>query len=205
VVSVGLTGGLGAGKSSALQAFHELGAVTFSADAVVHELYRRPEIMAALAGRFGPQVLGPHGEVDRERLGSLVAGDDGARAWLEQLVHPRVGEQLDSLRRSAPPGSVVVCEVPLLFESGLQDRFDLVVTIEAPRALRVERVGPRMPAALFGRFDALQLTSEQRMAASDLAYPNEHDLTGLRGFVAEVYRRARALLDSLPDRPPVAR
>ena len=120
---VGLTGGMGAGKSTALNALRELGAEVISSDEVVHELYESPEVVAALSERFGPEVA-PDGRVDRPELArrAFAAAED--RAWLEGLVWPLVGRRiaswLERTRSLDPPPRAAVVEVPLLFEAGLQ-------------------------------------------------------------------------------------
>ena len=98
---LGLTGGIGAGKSTALAAFERLGCPTLSSDAVVHALYREPEVRAAVVERFGPDVLGADGEVARAAVAARVFSDDIARRWLEQLLHPRVGRGARALAARA--------------------------------------------------------------------------------------------------------
>ena len=192
-IAVGLTGGLAAGKTTALCLFAEAGAVTASADAVVHELYGLPDMRAALREHFGAGVLSADGTVDHGALGMRVAADREALRWLEGLVHPRVSQEFDRLLAATDPGRVVVIEIPLLFESGLQRLFDLVVTVEAPREVRSARAEVRDGGRVFGALDAEQLASEQRLAASDICYVNDGDPAGLRGFVAEVMARTRAV------------
>ena len=140
MAAVGLTGGIGAGKSTALRLFAEAGALTLSADEVVHQLYAREDVKQALAGHFGREVLDARG-----RGGQAASGRGGARAarpscagwrtsptpWWPRRCRRFIGE--------APAGSVVVCEVPLLFEAGMERCFDLVVTIEAGREIRRRR------------------------------------------------------------------
>ena len=194
VVAVGITGGIGAGKSTALAMFRQLGALTISADEVVHMLYARPEYRAQVAARFGPDVLDGQGGVDRSVLAKRVGGDAGALRWLEHLVHPGVAEEIERSIREAPRGSVVVCEVPLLFESGAERLFDLIVTVEAGRQNRRGRSTHRFGTALFSRLEELQFSSEERMAGSDLAYRNDGDVEQLREFVRGAYGQALELL-----------
>src|SRR4051812_19191802 len=121
---VGLTGGLGSGKSEALRLLGELGAATLSTDAVVHELLSGEELRDEIVERLGPAVL-EDGSLSRSAIAEQVFGDDEARKWLEGLLWPRVGERVMEFRASvesakpAPPAAVV--EVPLLFESGMED------------------------------------------------------------------------------------
>lgn len=194
VVSVGLTGGTGAGKSTALAMFAEEGALVASADDMVHELYRRDDVVERLIERFGPDILGPSGALQRRRLAAQVRGAREELRWLEELTHPLVEAQMRRLIEEAAPGSVVVCEVPLLFESGFTPMFDLIVTIEAPPEQRLERSAERMHPGSFAEFEGLQAGSERRVRESDLAFCNEGDLEALRTFVRSAYARARSLL-----------
>jgi dephospho-CoA kinase len=193
-VAVGLTGGIGAGKSTALSLFRELGAVTISADEVVHRLYAKPKVSAALVGRFGPTVLDMRGDVDRSALAESVRGHPGGLRWLEKLTHPRVAEEIERSVREAPPGAVIVCEVPLLFESHHEGLFDLIITVEAGRERRKERSTHRFDPEVFSEFDSLQASTEQRLAGSDLAFFNDGDVEQLRTFVCEAYARAVRLI-----------
>jgi dephospho-CoA kinase len=195
VVAVGLTGGIGAGKSTALSLFEDLGALTVSADEVVHGLYARPEVSAQLAARFGAAVLDGDGRVDRTRLAESVRGQRRELRWLEQLTHPLVAEEIARRVREAPPGAVVVCEVPLLFESGYERLFDLVVTVEAGAQNRRRRSIHRFDLDLFSELEKLQASSEERVAGSDLTFFNDGDLEQLRGFVRQAYARAQEFLE----------
>ncbi|MCL5942090.1 MAG: dephospho-CoA kinase [Actinobacteria bacterium] len=194
VASVGLTGSVGAGKSTALAAFADLGARTLSADAVVHALYASPEICAVLHARFGSAVVGCDGSVDRKALAQRVLGDEEALRWLEALVHPRVGHEVRDFLRRSPVGSVVVCEVPLLVEAQMRPLFDIVVTVEAPVELREARAGGRL-GPFFPMLNARQATPEQRAAVADFIFVNDGPVEALREFVALVFRNAKALLD----------
>jgi dephospho-CoA kinase len=195
VVVVGLTGGIGAGKSTALAMFGELGAFAVSADQLVHALYLQPECTAELVAHFGPAVLDARGAVDRRRLAKSVRGRPEELVWLENLTHPRVAEEIERRIREAPVDSVVVCEVPLLFESRYQRLFDLIVTIEAGRENRRNRSVHRFDLEMFSELEALQASSEQRVAGSDLVFLNDGDLDHLSKFVDQAYERARELLE----------
>ncbi|MEQ9093231.1 MAG: dephospho-CoA kinase, partial [Miltoncostaeaceae bacterium] len=144
---LGLTGGIGSGKSAALDAFAACGAAVLSSDDVVHGLYADPAVTRAVVERFGPEVLGEDGAVDRAVLGPRVFGDRRAVAFLEGLLHPRIaGARLGWIaarRAESPPPSLMVCEVPLLFEVGLAGDFDAVVVVTAPEWVRRARVEAR--------------------------------------------------------------
>jgi dephospho-CoA kinase len=191
VVAVGLTGGIGAGKTTALGFFADAGALTLSADDVVHRLYERDDVKRAVASHFGREILDQTGRVDRRRLAEAVRGRREQLAWLEALTHPLVAEEISRFIREAPGGSVAVCEVPLLFEAGVEDSFDLVVTIEAGGEQRRRRSVHQFDQAMFGEFEALQASSERRARGSDLVFLNDGDLEQLRAFVRDAYERAR--------------
>ncbi len=195
VVAVGLTGGIGAGKSSALTLFHELGAVTTSADEIVHDLYARQAYVTRLVERFGVAVLDQRGRVDRRELARLVKGRREELRWLESLTHPLVEAEIEKVIVEARVGSIVVCEVPLLFESHFEALFDLLVTVEAERENRVIRSSHRFDPAVFEEFEGLQASTEERIAGSHLVYYNDGSLQHLREFVRDAYTHALALLE----------
>jgi dephospho-CoA kinase len=195
VVTVGLTGGIGAGKSTALAIFGELGAITMSADQLVHELYARPFVATEVEARFGSSVLDPHGRVDTRLLAEAVRGRRRDLRWLEKLTHPLVAEEIERRIGDAPAGTVVVCEVPLLFESGFERLFDLVVTIEAGGETRRRRSTHGFDVDMFSELEALQASSERRVAGSDLSFFNDGDREELWHFVQEAYGRALGMLE----------
>ncbi len=187
---LGLTGGIGAGKSEALAAFAACGAATLSADAVVHGLYERPDVRDAVVERFGPGVIDASGVVDRAALGGRVFGDAEALAFLEGLLHPRIGEArrewIAAQRGRTPPPAVIVCEVPLLYEAGLAGLFDAVVVITAGEERRRERVGAR--GQDFAARSARQLPEAEKVARADHVYVNDGSLDDLRAWVSDRYR-----------------
>lgn len=143
-VAVAITGGIGAGKSTALDAFRAQGAATVSSDEIVHHLLAADEaVRDALVERLGPEILGEDGRPDRSRIAGAVFGDPKQLAWLEALLHPLVSREYltwrEQLAQLDDPPRVCVTEVPLLYEVGAQDRFDKVIVITAPRALREQR------------------------------------------------------------------
>ncbi len=190
VAAVGLTGGIGAGKSTALKFFGESGALTLSADEVVHQLYGREDVRRALAEQFGCEVLALGGEVDRRRLAEAVRGRKERLAWLEGLTHPLVAREIGSFIASAPRQSVVVCEVPLMFEAEMQDLFDLIVTVEAGADTRRQRSIHAFGLDQFTELEALQASSERRVAGADMAFFNDGSVERLRAFVVSAYDRA---------------
>jgi dephospho-CoA kinase len=143
---VGLTGGMGAGKSTALAVLERLGAATLSTDAVVHELYLGPEVRDAVLQRWGPQVV-PGGVVDRATVAARAFEDSAERKWLEGLLWPlvgrRIGEWLHQVRATTPSPKAAIVEIPLLFEAGMQDMFDATIAVVAEEALRRQRAEGR--------------------------------------------------------------
>ena len=161
---VGLTGGLGAGKSTALAALAALGAAVISSDAVVHELYAGPELRDAVVERFGEEVA-PGGVVDRAALAERAFANPQERAWLEGLVWPLVGARvaawLEQVRAQEPPPRAAVVEVPLLFEAGLDSAYDATIAVVADEQLRSERAAGRGHALVDERA-ARQLTQDEK-------------------------------------------
>ena len=192
---VGLTGGMGAGKSTALSALRELGADVISSDAVVHELYESPEVVAAISGRFGPEVA-PDGRVDRPELARRAFASAEDRAWLEGLVWPlvggRIGEWLERARSLDPPPRAAVVEVPLLFEAGLQDGYDATIAVLADEDLRRSRAAARGQVLLEER-DARQLSQREKAARATFVVRND-------GTEQDLARQLSEVLDKLDRR-----
>ncbi len=186
---VGLTGGIASGKSTVGAVLAELGCVVTDADALVAELYRPGQPGAqAVADLFGPQMLRADGSVDKDALGRAVFADAASRKRLERAIHPLVGQRYLEILESAGDGAVVVFEVPLLAETGGRGRYDAVVTVEAPAALRLDRavrrgLGRDQAAA---RMEA-QARSEDRRAAADFVIENTGSLAELRARVEAVH------------------
>src|SRR5215217_8085405 len=154
---VGLTGGLGAGKSEALRALSELGAATLSTDAVVHELLAGDELREIVTARLGDEVA-PDGRLDRSLIAERVFGDEEARAWLEGELWPRVGGRMMEWKQEVdaqdPPPRAAVVEVPLLFESGMEAAFAATIAVVADEDVRAERAAARGHEGLEGRTSA---------------------------------------------------
>jgi len=190
-VQIGLTGGIGAGKTAVARRFAELGARVVDADALAREVVAAGTPgLAGVVAEFGPGVLGPDGELDRPALGRLVFGDEDRRARLNAIVHPLVRRRAAELVAAAPAGTVVVQDVPLLVETGQADRYDLVVVVEAPAELRAERLARdrgMSPDEARSRM-AAQATDDQRRAAADVVLVNDGDLDKLRAEVDRVWR-----------------
>jgi dephospho-CoA kinase len=184
-VSVAITGGIAAGKSAALAAFGRHGAATVSSDEIVHRIYEHdPEVRDAVRERFGDGVVGADGSVDRAAIAARVFADPEQLRWLEALLHPRVGLEYARWReeqeRSPHPPAVIVTEIPLLYETGGERRFDKVVVITAPPAVREARRGPARER------EARLLPDEEKIRRADFVYENTGSLEELDAFVAGV-------------------
>ncbi|MFF3175377.1 dephospho-CoA kinase [Streptomyces sp. NPDC057900] len=199
MLKVGLTGGIGAGKSavSALLVGH--GAVLVDADRIAREVVEPGTPgLAALVAEFGTGVLAPDGTLDRPKLGSIVFSDAGRLAALNAIVHPLVGARSAELERAAGTGSVVVHDVPLLTENGLAPLYDLVVVVDAAPETQLDRLVRLrgMTEADARARMAAQATREERLAVADLVIDNDGPVEALAPQVREVWselvRRAAA-------------
>jgi dephospho-CoA kinase len=188
-LTIGLTGGIAAGKSEALAAFERLGAETISSDAVVHELLEGEPLLSRLVERWG-EAVAPGGEVDRDRIGSIVFADTDELKWLEGQIHPLVGERIGAWLASLPDETdVAVVEVPLLFETGMDGVFDTTVAVIASDEVRGERARARGHALVDER-EARQLAQTEK--ASRAAHVIEND-----GSVEDLERELSALVEKL--------
>ncbi len=189
---VGLTGGLGAGKSTALAALARLGADVISSDEIVHELYADADVRDAVVARFGAD-LAPGGVVDRSLLASRAFATSDDRAWLESQLWPRVGARvaawLEEARRREPAPRAAVVEVPLLFEAGLDGAYDATIAVVADEGLRAERAATRGHAAVDERA-ARQLTQREKAARATFVVRND-------GTEADLERELSGVLEKL--------
>ncbi len=189
---VGLTGGLGAGKSTALAALERLGAATLSTDAVVHELYASAEVRDAVVARWGAEVA-PGGSVDRARVAARAFAAPDERAWLEGLLWPLVGARVAAWRgevqRREPPPPAAVVETPLLFEAGLEGLYDATIAVIADEEVRVRRAAARGHAAVDERA-ARQLPQEEKARRATFVVRNE-------GSPEELARKLSGVLGTL--------
>jgi dephospho-CoA kinase len=184
-LAVALTGGIAAGKSEALRAFERHGAAVISSDDVVHRLYREDGgLRAALRERWGEPVF-RDGEIDRQAIGRIVFADRAELAWLESELHPRVRAATDEWL-AAQTADVAVAEIPLLFETGGQDRFDRVVVLTAPPEVREARRG-----GVADREERL-VPEEEKVRRADYSFVNDGSLEELDAFVAGVLEELRA-------------
>jgi dephospho-CoA kinase len=191
-LAVAITGGIGAGKSTALASFRRHGAATVSSDEIVHHLLRTdPEVKKALVEHLGEEILGDDGEPDRERIALRVFRDRKALDFLEGLLHPLVSREYltwrEQLAALPNPPQVCVTEVPLLYEVGAEERFDEVVVITAPTKLREARRGGRKD----DRGTRL-LPDREKVKRADFVYVNTGTPEELDAWVAEVMETLRA-------------
>ena len=183
-LAVALTGGIAAGKSEALKAFARHGAAVISTDDVVHRLYRDDDgLQAALRERWGDRVF-RDGEVDRGEIGRIVFADRAELAWLESELHPRVRAATDAWL-AEQSADVAVAEIPLLYETGGEARFDRVVVVTAPPEVRETRRG-----AVANREDRL-VPEELKVRRADYCYVNDGSLEELDAFAAGVLEELR--------------
>jgi dephospho-CoA kinase len=184
-IAVAITGGIGAGKTEALRSFARHGAATVSSDEIVHHLLRRADVRDAVVERMGHGIVGPNGEIDRNALATVVFNDRDALAWLESTLHPLVSAEYLQWREqlAALPEAPQVCvtEVPLLYETGGDSRFDKVVVITAPSKLR----RARSQVATDDRASRL-LDDREKVARADYSYKNIGTIEELDAFVGSV-------------------
>jgi dephospho-CoA kinase len=185
-LAVAITGGIGAGKSTALESFRRHGAATVSSDEIVHHLLAtNPEVKRALVERLGEGILGEDGAPDRERIALEVFRDREALDFLEKLLHPLVSTEYmawrEQLAQLPNPPRVCVTEVPLLYEVGAEKRFDKVVVITAPSKLREARSGGRRDDR-----EARLLSDREKAKRADFTYVNTGTPEQLDAWVAEV-------------------
>ena len=189
---MGLTGGIGAGKSEALRALRRLGAATLSSDAVVHELLESDEVRDRLVERLGSDVA-PGGAVDRQKVAEAVFARPEQRGWLEGELWPRVARRIAAWREEAAAGRppAVVVEVPLLFEAGMEAAFDRTVAVVAPEELRARRASERGHAGLEDR-SSRQLPQSEKAERADYVVHNEGD-------IGELEQKLSRLLETLAE------
>jgi dephospho-CoA kinase len=202
MLRVGLTGGIGAGKSEVSRRLAAYGAIVIDADLIAREVVAPgTDGLAEVVDVFGPGVLGPDGGLDRPVLGDLVFADQQRLAALNAIVHPRVGARMRELEESAGPDSIVVHDVPLIAENGLSGGYDLVIVVDVPPRLQVDRLvrlrGMSREQARARM--AAQAAREQRLSIADIVVDNSGSLAELDRQVGDLWtelRRREALAAS---------
>lgn len=190
MLTVGLTGGIGSGKSEVARRLAAYGAVVVDADEVAREVVAPGTPgLAAVVDEFGPGVLCADGSLDRDRLGALVFADEDARQRLNAIVHPLVRAATARRFAAAPPEAVVVNDVPLLVEAGLSGAYDVVVVVEAPAQSRRARLLARGLTEGDARARmAAQASDEERRAVADIVVANDGSLEDLDSKVRALWR-----------------
>jgi len=194
VFRVGLTGGIGAGKSEVSRRLAAQGAVVIDADAVAREVVAPgTDGLAEVTEAFGREVLLPDGGLDRARLGDLVFADPELRARLNAIIHPKVAGRMAGLEQAAGPGAIVVHDVPLLAENGLAGAYDVVVVVDVPQRVQVERL-VRQRGMTRGQARArieAQATREQRLAIAGIVIDNSGSLAELDRQAGDLWAELR--------------
>ena len=192
---IGLTGGIGAGKSTVAEIFASLGVPVFDADLVAREVVEPgAPALAEVVGAFGPGVLGPDGRLDRARLRTRIFADDTARARLEAILHPRIRARMEALAR-ATDAEYCLLVIPLLVERGQRHLVDRVLVVDAPESLQVERVCARdgvTPEAARA-IRRPQAARAERLAVADDVVRNTGATARLRREVEALHPRYRRL------------
>ncbi|MDD9350588.1 dephospho-CoA kinase [Mumia sp.] len=190
MIRVGLTGGIGSGKSAVSTLLRDRGAVIIDSDVLAREVVEPGTPgLAAVVERFGDDVLTADGQLDRPALGALVFSDLSARRDLEDIVHPLVRARGADLEAQAGPDAVVVHDVPLLVETGQASRFDLVVVVDAPVEVQIERLVTQrgMSREEAASRIAAQASRDDRLAAADVVIDNTGSLDDLAREVEQLW------------------
>lgn len=191
---VGLTGGIGSGKSEVARRLAAQGAVVLDADLIAREVVAPGTPgLAEVVDAFGPGILGPDGGLDRPRLGKLVFADAALLGKLNSIVHPRVRERMRDLEQAVPPGAILVQDVPLLAENGLAGQYDVVVVVDVPPRVQAERLlrERNMTREQVTARMAAQASREQRLAIATIVVDNSGSLAELDREVGELWAELR--------------
>ena len=186
---LGLTGGIGSGKSTAARMFADLGAIVIDADAIAKEVLEPGQVgYESVVNNFGEEILDSSGNIDRVVLAGKVFGDTTKLKELEEIVHPAVANKVAQIRESLPAGSIIIYDTPLLIEKSLQQQFDQVIVVLAPEALRTQRLLARGLAQndIIARMSN-QATDEQRREFANYVIDNSSSLVELREEVQKVW------------------
>ncbi len=191
---VGLTGGIGAGKSEVSRRLAAQGAILIDADLIAREVVAPGTSgLAEITAAFGPGVLGPDGALDRPALGEIVFADPEKLARLNAIVHPRVGTRMRELEDSAGPASIVVHDVPLIAENNLADTYDLVIVVDVPPRIQLDRL-VRLRGMTREQAQsrvAAQAARDQRLAIADIVVDNSGSLAELDRQVGDLWAELR--------------
>ncbi len=194
MLRVGLTGGIGAGKSEVSSRLAAQGAVIIDADAIAREVVAEgTDGLAEVVEAFGPEVLRPDGELDRPRLGDIVFADPELRGRLNAIIHPRVGARMAELEQAAGQGAIVVHDVPLIAENGLAGAYDVVVVVDVPPRIQIERLvrSRGMTREQAQARMAAQASREDRLAIAGIVVDNSSSLAELDRQVGDLWAELR--------------
>jgi len=195
MLKIGLTGGIGSGKTTVARLFREHGVPTVDTDRIARRVVRPGQpALEALIEEFGPGILTPSGTLDRARLRAQVFADPKKKARLEAILHPAIFAEMERrLARLRSPYCLIA--IPLLVETGARDRVDRVLVVDCPESLQIARLRHRegLDEELIRRIIASQATREERLAIADEVITNDRDLTALARQVAELHRFYRRL------------
>ena len=191
---IGLTGGIGAGKSEVSKRLAAQGAIVIDADLIAREVVEPgTDGLAEVIEAFGPGVLGPDGGLDRARLGDIVFADPQLLTRLNTIVHPRVGARMRELEDTAPPGAIIVHDVPLITENNLADAYDLVVVVDVPPRIQLDRLVRLrgMSREQAQARIAAQAGRDQRLAVAGIVVDNSGSLAELDRQVGDLWAELR--------------
>lgn len=191
---IGLTGGIGAGKSEVSKRLAAQGAIVIDADLIAREVVEPgTDGLAEVIEAFGPGVLGPDGGLDRARLGDIVFADPQLLTRLNAIVHPRVGARMRELEDTAPPGAIIVHDVPLITENNLADAYDLVVVVDVPPRIQLDRLVRLrgMSREQAQARIAAQAGRDQRLAVAGIVVDNSGSLAELDRQVGDLWAELR--------------
>lgn len=191
MLKIGLTGGIGSGKSEVARRLAARGAVVIDADRIAREVVEPGTPgLARVVATFGEGVLRPDGSLNREKLGAIVFADPDKLASLNAIVHPLVGERVARAQSEADADAIVVYDVPLLAENKLAPMYDVVIVVDAPDEVRIARLAEHrgMPEQDAKARIAAQASRSSRLAVADLVIPNDGPLDELEARVAEVWQ-----------------
>ena len=188
MLKVALTGGIGSGKSLAGEYFELIGATVIDSDQLAREVVERgTEGFDEIVVAFGDEIL-RDGNLDRAKLAQLIFDDPKAKSTLEAIVHPRIQEAFDEILERCLPGDVVIYQIPLLVETGAQDRFDFIITVSAPLELRRKRLLERgMKSYEIEKRISAQATDAEREEVADFIFMNDGDADDLLRLVENIY------------------
>ena len=202
MLRVGLTGGIGSGKSAVSARLAARGAVVIDSDLLAREVVAKgTDGLTEVVAAFGDGILTGEGELDRPALGRIVFGDEPARRRLEAIVHPRVRARAAEIEAESVAGAIVVHDIPLLVETGQADRFDIVLVVDAPVDVQVDRLTAQrgMTEAEAKQRIASQASREDRLAAADVVVDNSGRLADLDRRIDEVWAALQHAAGHGPD------